>query len=352
VLYNWMIYPTQVDVMMKAALMRSPGVLDVTKVDDVECPQGGALLRVLASAVCGTDIKMMEKGHRDLSYPRVPGHEVTAEILEIGADDALTVGDRVQVWPGESCGRCHHCLSGNDHLCPDVRIMGFNIDGGMTEMIAVRDVGRLTPIGTSDPSLLTLSEPLACCINAQEKLRVGPDDRVLVLGGGPMGCLNAFLARRNGAKRVMVSEPLTERLKKVPKGLFDRVASPDQTSLAAMVEEITNGEGVDVIIPCTPHVRLDSDILGLLGSGGRLCIFSGPDRADSPVPVDVRDMHYRELTLVGSYGNASRHNRAAVDILRKEDLSWMLTGRFVLDEVREAYGHASAREGLKAVVTF
>jgi len=337
---------------MKAALMRSPGVLDVDEVDDPLMPKGGVLLKVRACAVCGTDIKMLEVGHRDLTYPRIPGHEVTAQVLD--TDSAMVrKGDLVQVWPGEACGNCVHCRTGNDHLCPQVKVMGFNTDGGMAEMMAVADPSRLVPIGKADPVLLTLAEPLACCINAQEKLRVGEGDSVLILGGGPMGCLNALLAKRRGAERVMLSEPVLERLRHVPKGLFDHVSQPKGDELEEMVRRGTDGGGADVIIPCTPNIRLDHNVLKLLAPGGRLCVFSGPRREDSPLPFDVRDVHYRELTVVGSYGNASRHGREAVKLLTGgADLSWMFTGKYRLDEVRQAFGHASGRTGQKAVITF
>lgn len=337
---------------MKAALMRSQGVLDVDDVDDPAMPKGGVLLKVRACAVCGTDIKMLETGHRDLTYPRIPGHEVTAEVLETDSD-LIRKGETVQVWPGESCGSCLPCRTGDDHLCARVRIMGFNTDGGMAEMMAVADPSRLIPIADADPVVMTLTEPLACCVNAQNKLRVGEGDSVLILGGGPMGCLNAFLARRRGANSVMLSEPVLERLRCVPKGLFDRVTQPKGADLAEMVRHGTGGRGVDVIIPCTPNVRLDRSIFELLAPGGRLCVFSGPRREDSPQSIDLRDMHYRELGLVGSYGNASRHCREAADIImRGADLSWLFTGRYRLEEVRLAFGHASGRTGQKAVITF
>jgi L-iditol 2-dehydrogenase len=120
-----------------------------------------------------------------------------------------------------------------------------------------------------------------------------------------------------------------------------------------MVDHCTEGAGVDVIVPCTPNVRLDRILFQLLAPGGRLCVFSGPRRGDSPVDMDVRDIHYRELTVVGSYGNASRHGREAVKILREgADLSWIFTGKYGLDDVRQAFGHASGRTGQKAVITF
>ncbi|MHC1681081.1 MAG: alcohol dehydrogenase catalytic domain-containing protein [Methanomassiliicoccales archaeon] len=337
---------------MKAALMRSPGVLDVDDVDDPVLPKGGVLLKVLACAVCGTDIKMLESGHRDLTYPRIPGHEVTAEVLDTDSS-MVRIGDRVQVWPGESCSACAQCRSGNDHLCSQVKIMGFNTDGGMAELMAVADPSRLVKIGDADLVMLTLAEPLACCINAQEKLRVRDGDSVLILGGGSMGCLNAFLAKRKGAECVMLSEPMLERLHKVPKGLFDRISQPKGDEIAEMVKRGTHGRGADVIIPCTPNIRLDHSVFELMAPGGRLCVFSGPRREDSPLPIDIRDMHYRELTVVGSYGNASRHGREAVELLRDgPDLSWMFTGKYRLEDVRQAFNHASGRTGQKAVITF
>ncbi|MCG7840562.1 MAG: alcohol dehydrogenase catalytic domain-containing protein [Methanomassiliicoccales archaeon] len=339
---------------MKAAIMCSPGDLKIIDTEDPVCPSGGALLKVLACAVCGTDVKMLEHGHRDLRYPRIPGHEVTAEIMEMGdSNSLLREGDRVQVWPGESCGHCRHCLSGNDHLCLGIGIMGFNQDGGMAEELAVKDVSRLVPIGRADPIHLTLAEPLACCINAQEKLEVGEGDTVLIMGAGPLGCINAQLARLMGAKKVLVTELEPQRLKVAPKGLYDRLAVPDTTVISQMVMEETSGEGVDVIIPCTPSVRLDHDTFALLAPGGRICVFSGPRKENSPLPVNLSEVHYREQTLVGSYGNSSRHNRMAVEILRQGelDLNWLLTGRFSLERAKEAFAYASASKGMKAVLT-
>ena len=77
--------------------MQSPGVLEVKDVQGPSCPPGGVLLKVLASAVCGTDIKMLEKGHRDLTYPRIPGHEVVAEVLESDSPSLAPGEDRKSV---------------------------------------------------------------------------------------------------------------------------------------------------------------------------------------------------------------------------------------------------------------
>lgn len=99
-------------------------------------PSRRALIRVEACAVCGTDIKMLDQGHRDLCYPRILGHEVVGRIEEIDrkvqADGRqLRAGELVQVWPGIACGHCHACFRGADNRCRDMKIIGFNIDGGL-----------------------------------------------------------------------------------------------------------------------------------------------------------------------------------------------------------------------------
>jgi len=93
---------------------------------------------VEACSVCGTDVKMLEHGHKDLKYPRVLGHEIVGRIIELRTDmENLTLGDRVQVWPGISCGQCRPCHRGNDNQCESQGILGFNLDGGYAEYVAL-----------------------------------------------------------------------------------------------------------------------------------------------------------------------------------------------------------------------
>ena len=203
---------------MKAAVLLSPGRMELESLPDPAAAQGGALLKMKACAVCGTDIKMMQQGHRDLVYPQVPGHEMVGRIVETnGCGGSLDEGDLVQIWPGIACGTCRPCRRGRDNLCPDIKIMGFNTQGGFAELLALpaESLGHgcnLLP-ANSDCSLLALSEPLACCLNGQRHCPVRRDDHVLILGGGPIGAMHAILAQLRGAGKVMVAERLPERVR-------------------------------------------------------------------------------------------------------------------------------------------
>jgi len=176
---------------MRAAVLSSPGDLSVRDVELPECPPGGALIKVEACAVCPTDIKMARAGHRDLSYPRILGHEVVGRIEE--ADEPLPArrGDRVQIWPGLVCGACRPCLNGQDNLCVEQGIFGFNRDGGFAQYMAVPPESARSGLNVvqndASPRALSLTEPLACCVHAQDLCSAGEDDDVLVMGAGPIG---------------------------------------------------------------------------------------------------------------------------------------------------------------------
>jgi L-iditol 2-dehydrogenase len=344
---------------MRAALMIAPGKLVLKDVPCPTCPPGGALVKVESCAVCGTDVKMLEHGHKDLVYPRILGHEIVGRVVELQAEGSeLAVGDRVQVWPGISCGQCRPCLRHNDNQCESQGILGFNVDGGYAEFVALPSGnvqhGGLNRVGQNDdPVLLSLSEPLACCLNGQELARVSDGDRVLVLGGGPVGAIHAVLAKQRGAEKVIVSERMPNRIALL-RGRVDRVIDHSEEDLAKAVMDETDGKGVDVILPATPDVRVDDYLMGLLASNGRLCVFSGPRKGEYEAPIDIRSMHYRELTMVGAYGCSSSQDREAAEMIRSGviDLGWIVTHRCDLNEVHGAIEHTAKRQGMKSVLVF
>ncbi|MGD0816926.1 MAG: alcohol dehydrogenase catalytic domain-containing protein [Methanomassiliicoccales archaeon] len=339
--------------------MRAPRELVLEDIPVPSCPPGGALVKVEACSICGTDVKMLEHGHKDLRYPRVLGHEIVGRVVELDVETGdAAIGDRVQVWPGISCGNCRPCLRGNDNQCESQGILGFNVDGGYAEYVAL-PTGNVHHGGLNrvregdDPVLLSLSEPLACCLNGQILTKVSEGDRVLILGGGPVGAIHSILAKQRGAEKVIISERMPNRVAM----LSDRVGRVIDTSsedLAKAVMDETDGKGVDVILPATPEVRVDDALLNLLAPNGRLCVFSGPKKGEYEAPINVRTMHYRELTMVGAYGCSSSHDREAVRLIRSGDvdLSWIITHRCHLKDVQGAIEHTTMRRGMKSVIVF
>jgi L-iditol 2-dehydrogenase len=352
---------------MKAALLKSPGVMELENLPIPECPPGGALLKIIACAVCGTDVKMLQQGHRDLAYPRILGHEIVGRIAEIDRACGLKEGDLCQVWPGIACGSCRPCLQGADNRCRNIKIMGFNFDGGFAEYMALPGQSllrgaNLLPEGF-DPALAALSEPLACCINGQELTGVSEGDVVLIYGAGPIGALHCLLAELKGAGKVIIAEKLPTRIREVEKHTCARAIdlSYDQSinqsmdgsnDLERIIQSETGGAGVDVILTATPEVKVDSSQQRLLAPGRRICIFSGPRQGFYEEQIDLRSMHYSELMIVGAYGCSSRQNRQALELLTSGKIraDWIVTKRTSLSSIEDAFSHSSRRAGLKSVV--
>ncbi len=337
---------------MKAAVLSAPGELEVRDVDDAACPEGGALVRVEACAICPSDIKMFRVGHRDLTYPRILGHEAVGRIIESDDPDAPSTGTRVQIWPGLVCGACPSCLSGNDNMCSSQGIFGFNRDGGFAELMGVPHecVGNVNTVPDDiDADVAALTEPLACCVHAQDLCGAAEGDDVLIYGAGPMGLLHAMLASARGA-RPFVVEPLEER-REFARQLGAEVLEPSG-SVADEVMSLTAGRGADVAMLATPAVQV-ADAMKAMAPRGRVCVFSGFPKNNAAHPLDMNQLHYRELTLVGAYGCTSRSDREALRLIASGavDAGRLITMRTCLERLKDGFRHIEGRDGLKCVIT-
>lgn len=340
---------------MRAAVLRGPRDLVVEEIAEPKCPPGGAVIRVVACAVCPTDIKMARVGQRDLSYPRVLGHEVVGRVEESESSE-IAVGETVQVWPGIACGKCAPCLKGQDNMCSSQGILGFNRDGGFAERMAVPAdtiAGRgvnLVP-AHMDPIGATLTEPLACCVHGQHMASVSPGDRVVIFGSGPMGLMHTALASSRGAA-VMVLEPESDRRELALRMGAERAVDPTVESPGTAISEWTEGRGADVAILATPFTRTHDDLLRAMAPRGRVCAFSGLPRDDSQGAIDFNLLHYRELTLVGAYGCTSASDAEALRLLAsgKVDLRPLISRRMPLGSIEEAFRLIEEREALKCVI--
>ncbi|UEC43470.1 MAG: putative L-threonine 3-dehydrogenase [Methanothrix sp.] len=340
---------------MIAAVLEAPRRMDLREVEDPVCPEGGLLMKVEASSICSTDVKMYERGQRDLVYPRILGHEISGVVFE---EDGAgpRVGERVQIYPGVYCGSCPYCRRKTENLCEGIRIIGFNLDGGFAEYLSVpeRSVknGSVNPIPDGlDFEEAALAEPLGCCINSQEMAGVADGDSVLIFGAGPAGHLHAMLARLRGASVVAVAETLDHRAR-LARSSADLVVNPDRDDLSYLGMDLTGGRGFDVIILASRDVPVASELFSLLAPRGRISLFSGlpPDLASAR--LDLNRLHYREHMIVGSYGCTPAQNRKALELISGGmDVRGLITERVSLRKIWRGMEHARDRRGLKAVVT-
>ncbi len=342
---------------MKAALLKAPGQLKIEEVPVPPCPASGILVEVKACAICTSDVKMAKSGHPALTYPCILGHEISGIVAKSKTKD-FKEGDKVQVAPGLKCGKCLACKKGADNKCKHVGIFGFTYNGGFAEFLSVPLKGSLCGSVNLIPKGVTfeeasLAEPLACCLNAQELSRINSGDTVLILGAGPMGCLNAMLAKIKGAKKVFLVDTFERRRKLAELTEADWLIDPERKNIYDLVMQETSGWGIDVVILASSETGPEEDIIRLLAPRERICLFSGLASENAQASFDLNLIHYKEACLVGAYGNTAVQNAEAIRLIssREIDVKWLITKRIPLVDIAEGIDHADERKGMKAVVT-
>ena len=343
---------------MKVARLYAPGDL---RIEDAEVPEGGRgelVIRVRSCSTCGTDAKVFHHGHHHISLPRVLGHEVTGEVVEIGAGvERFAAGDRVQVIAAIPCGECFYCRRGQETVCENLESIGYQYDGGFAEFMRipskVLDRDGVNPVPDHVPfEAASLTEPLACVLNGQEIAEVGSGDVVVVLGAGPIGCLHVRLARARGASSIILVDVNQRRLELSARAEPDIEIDSSKEDAVDAIRKATDGRGADVVITATGAGAAQEQALEMAAARGRISLFGGLPRDNSVIRFDSNLVHYRELIVVGAYGSAPRHNREALELISSgavtvEDL---ITHRVPLDRVRDAIDIVTSGEGLKVVV--
>ena len=348
---------------MKVARFYEPGDL---RVEDADRPTPAAdelLLRVRACATCGTDVKIFHHGHRNLtSLPRVIGHEIAGEVVEVGSDDlGWQPGDRVQCIAAVPCGRCFQCLHRSMTVCTNLTSVGYQYDGGFAEfMIVPENVLRVDGLNRIPNGLsyheAAATEPLACALNAQEQAEVGryDDETVVVVGSGPIGCMHVRLARARGASKVVLAEINSDRLK-----LAADIVDPDlaidssaQDPVAA-VREATGGRGADVIIVAAGSGKAQEQAIDMAAPRGRISLFGGLPKDKPQITVDANTVHYTELTIVGPAGSTPTHNQRALGLIGSGavPVADLITDRLPLDRVHDAITAVESGTSIKVVIT-
>ncbi len=344
---------------MKAALFQGPGDLHVIDVDSPSAAPDELKIRVESCATCGTDAKIFGHGHPRLNPPQIIGHEIAGEIIEVGKDTSgYSVGDRVQIIAAVPCEECWACTAGKQGICINQTSMGYQYPGGFAEeMIVPAAVLKANGVNIIPGDLsfdeASVTEPLACALNAQRLIHVGDGDTVLVMGAGPIGCLHVRLARALGATKVMLADVNGGRLH-----LSADVVKPDRAidmsseDLAAIVLEETEGIGPSVIITAAPAGVAQEQAIAMAAPGGRVSFFGGLPKDKPLITVDSNVVHYKELILAGANGSSPAQNAEALALIAsgKVPVADLITHRLPLSQVEDAIHAVTSGEAIKVVI--
>ena len=343
--------------------MQKPGVVSVEDTEEPKLDPAGAILEVEACGICGTDARTFFNGDPRAPGPWILGHEPVGVLRAVGPDAELPPGvargDRVFLGSILTCGECRWCLDGYQNLCEHHLLYGYDpFPGAYADYASVPPIAtkNLIPLPPELPSdLATVADPFACALNGVEVLDVQLGNVVVIVGGGPIGCWQALMARDRGAARVFLIEASADRLElalSVVGAFVDGgwVAGEDNG-----VEEVlsrTAGRGADRVSVAAPSKRAQQAALEMAAKRAHVVYFAGLPKHDPVSSLDMNQLHYKELAILGAYGATHRQYRITMDYLdrRQDDLARIVTHRFPLDSIAEAFETIRSGSGLKVVI--
>lgn len=346
---------------MLALRFYAPEDLRLEDVPEPTCGTDEVKIRVKNCSTCGTDVKIRKNGHQNLAPPRIIGHEIAGEVVEVGSGVAgdWKPGDRVQVIAAVPCGKCHECRKGWMAVCQNQTSVGYQYDGGFAEymivpreVLAVDGMNRIPDgVGFAEASA---AEPFACAINAQEQLGIEPGDDVVIFGAGPIGCLHVRIARGvHGAGRIILVDINSERLKMSADAVQpDVVINASEVNIVEEILKLTGGRGADVIITATPANITQEQAVSMAARNGRISFFGGLPKTNPTITLDSNLVHYRQLHIHGANGSAPEHNRRALDYIASGEVpvADLITRRIRLRDVMDAFGIVERGEAIKVTV--
>ncbi len=340
---------------MKALVAGQPGRAEWMEMDEPAIGPGEVLLRPPACGICTTDVKFVRMGYTGGPHYAL-GHELVGEVVAVDEGARWQVGDRVAAVPYLPCGSCYYCLHGQPTLCPHL-FENSLMPGGLAERVRIpRPLAErglfLLPEQLPLP-IAALAEPVGCCVQGVEDCSVTAGDAVLVVGDGPMGLLCAAVARAYGAGLVIVAGLTPHRLAMAGEHYADAVIHVGEDDLRERVAFLTEDRGADVVLVAVSSAEAVEAGLGALRRGGVLNAFAGVPEGTT-IPLDLRQVHYGQIRITGSFGVGPYHVAQALRLLAsgQVDFAPLVTATFPFGEASEAVAYAMNQVGLKAVVVF
>src|SRR5699024_729667 len=336
---------------MRSIHVTAPGTVQLIEAPAPRPAPGEALLRVRYAGICGSDVQTFRGTQPFASYPRVPGHEFSAEIVEINGDSArFAVGDVVTGVPYFEDGTCYSCRRGLINACVHNETMGVHRDGAFQELITM-PLDRLHSAQGVDPRDLALVEPFSIGYHAVLRGEVGTGDRVLVIGAGAIGLLTMLSAISRGAE-VWIADVVASRLELAARiGAGGRVALTGGT-ISRVVDDATDGDGFDVVCEATGLPVSFTNAIEAAAHGARLVLIGNGTRE---VTFNQSLLIKKELDVLGSRNSAGVFD-TLIDLLERKlvDVSPLRTAVIPADAAPQALEDAAAgsTSDIKVLIEF
>ena len=339
---------------MRCIEITSPRNMRIVQREIPRRQEGEALLHVHYGGICGSDLGLY-RGNMDAyaTYPRVPGHEIAAEIVEVGPNpQGLKQGDLVTVNPYFNCGHCYSCRRGLVNCCINNKTMGLGREGGFAEYITM-PVERLYHGKGLDAKRLALIEPFCISYHAVKRGRVGPGDKVLIVGAGTIGMGALLTAKQRGAE-VYVCNSSEKKLEAAQQlGADGVIYNDDERTFHQKVEALTNGDGFDVAIESAGQPSTMRNCIDAVAHRGRVVEVGITNR---PLELTFNIVEKKEMEIIGSRNAMKEDFLELIDLACSGTLHLesLVTGECTLDEAPAAFERLDKRVGfnLKTLIKF
>jgi threonine dehydrogenase-like Zn-dependent dehydrogenase len=360
---------------IRCVLMTAPRApLELRRVAGPRAAPGGAVLEMVASEVCGTDVHLHHGQLSGVPYPIVPGHVSVGRVLETNgplrdvAGEEIGVGRLVTFYDVFGiCGSCWHCLVAKSATrCPSRRVYGITtgladgVLGGWAEQIEMRPGVRLLPLpeGVCVEEFMGGGCGLPTGFHAVERAAVALGDTVVVQGSGPVGLNAAIFAQLAGALRVIVIGAPRARLDAARRlgadETLDITELPDPAERARVVRERTGGRGADVVIEASGNPRAVVEGLEILRDAGRYVVVGQYTDAGDITLNPHRHVNRKHATILGCWGYEYTHLHRSVAMMarHRERFRWssLVTREYPLADAGRALADMEALAVVKALV--
>ena len=280
-----------------------------------------ALLQINKVGICGTDLHAYAGNQAYFEYPKILGHELASQVMDIGENDkGIKIGDKVVVMPYVSCGVCFACNKGKTNCCENITVLGVHADGGMQEQISV-PIDVLLPANHLSDDQMAIVEPLAIGAHAIRRSGIVPDETVAVVGCGPIGIGIMKLAQIAGAK-VIALDTNTQRLNYAKDKIgVDHVVNAGDNALRE-VTEITNGDLCAVVFDASGNKNALEACPDYMSHGGRF-VLVGLSKGE--LTYLHPKVHAKEMTLLCSRNATQEDFEHVMSILDQFPTSSFIT---------------------------
>ncbi|MEU8609221.1 alcohol dehydrogenase catalytic domain-containing protein [Actinoplanes sp. NPDC048791] len=334
---------------MKGTTYEGSGRLRTVSVDVAPPGPGELQIAVAYCGLCGTDLHIVH-GDMDarVKKPLVFGHEASGTVAAVGAGvEGWAVGDPLTVMPLLWDGTCAACLAGHQHICQNLVFVGIDSPGALQQRWNVPASIAVPLPGDLDLRTAALVEPAAVAVHDVRRTELQVGDRVVVLGGGPIGVLIACVAREAGAE-VRVAEIDESRRSRIAALGFE-VLDPAGTDLTAEVESWTGGVGADVVFEVSGAAAAVRATTALAKVRGTIVVVAIHAAARE---IDLQRVFWRELRLLGARVYQRSDFERAIELLRRGVIpaAALISGVVPLEETATAVADLSAGRAMKILV--